>query len=286
MKTQSLKLQDVVTTAGTQIRAKIDAEAVADYAEAMTEGAKFPPVIVFHDGTEYILADGFHRVMAAARNGFKDILSEIHKGTKADALKYALGANCAHGIKRTNADKRRSVELALTEWPKLSDAEIARVCAVSQPFVGEVRKSIQPITVIGSTRIGSDGKERKMPTPKAPVEPQLETPIAKAERVIAAAVQPVRKLSEFERGLADDLDIAVADLRQLQDDILSGDSDPNAFREAKANLAILSKKLGQYEKSLAIDNFSSVQTPPRNVHQAADGGAMSEGMAGASARSN
>lgn len=161
MKTQSLKLSEIVTTAGTQIRAKIDAEAVSDYAEAMTDGAKFPAVVVFHDGSEYILADGFHRVMAATRNGFKDILAEIHKGTKSDALKFALTANTTHGIKRTNADKRRSVELALAEWPKLSSREISRVCAVSHQSVENIRSEMSNFDN-SESRITKDGKSRKV----------------------------------------------------------------------------------------------------------------------------
>lgn len=261
MKNQSLKLQDIVTTAGTQIRAKIDAEAVSDYADAMTDGVKFPPVVVFHDGSEYILADGFHRVMAASRNGFKDILAEIHKGTKADALKYALGANAAHGIKRTNADKRRSVELALAEWPKLSDRQIAEICAVSNNFVSEQRKSqlSSDDSSEPQTRIGRDGKERKMPerkpAPIVDVEPSL-TP-AKAREIVAEAEakerEPKHRLTEFEEALAHDLEMTVADLAEILREINTGDADPEAIGEAKANLALLSKKLGQYERSIRVE---------------------------------
>lgn len=166
---KSLKLDLIVTTAGTQIRASINADAVDEYAEAMRDaGNNFPPVVVFHDGSEYILADGFHRVMAASRNGFKDINADIRKGGKADALKYALGANSTHGIPRTNRDKRRSVELALEQWPKLSDVEVGKICAVGKTLVGEVRRDIQPVEKTGcEKRIGADGKERKMPTRKS-----------------------------------------------------------------------------------------------------------------------
>jgi hypothetical protein len=69
-----------------------------------------------------------------------------------------------HGLRRSNADKRRSVELALAEWPKLSDVEIGRICAVGKTLAGEVRRDIQPVEKTGSeTRIGADGKERRMP---------------------------------------------------------------------------------------------------------------------------
>jgi len=162
-----LKLCDISTSNGTQIRAKIDSSVVDEYALEMLGGAKFPPVVVFHDGSDYMLADGFHRVMAASRNGAETIAADVRKGTRSDALKYALGANSAHGLKRTNADKRRSVELALEEWPKLSDRQIAEICAVGAPLVGDTRAILNCNNVtVDQSRIGRDGKERKMPTRK------------------------------------------------------------------------------------------------------------------------
>src|SRR5690348_8493475 len=32
-----------------------------DYTQAMVDGAEFPPLVVFWDGSDYWLADGFHR---------------------------------------------------------------------------------------------------------------------------------------------------------------------------------------------------------------------------------
>jgi len=167
MTTKSIQLSEIVTTAGTQIRAKIDTEVVETYAVEMIDGAQFPPVDIFHDGNQYILADGFHRVMAAARNGFKDVLAVVHKGTKSDALKFALAANATHGLKLSPADKRRSVVLALEEWPKLSDRELAKICSVSDKTVAAVRnETTAEIPQLLKTRIGADGKERKLPTKK------------------------------------------------------------------------------------------------------------------------
>jgi hypothetical protein len=189
MKTSLLQLSEISTTAGTQVRASICADTVDRYAESMQEAVAFPPVIVFHDGTQYILADGFHRVMAATRNGFRDINAEVRKGTKSDALKFALGANAAHGLPRSNRDKRRSVELALSEWPKLSDRELAKICAVSHPFIAIVRGQLETVTSSPTPRIGADGKERKLPKKKesAPApEPAPEPePFPELPRIVA-----------------------------------------------------------------------------------------------------
>ena len=161
-----LKIDSIQTEAGTQTRVKINEDAVTEYAEAMENGAEFPPVTVFHDGTDYWMADGFHRIMAASRNGFVDIEAEVRKGTKRDALIYALGANTANGLRRTNDDKRRCVEIALKEFPDWSDGKIAEACAVSDTLALRVRRDLSPLLkrCDGPTkRIGRDGRSCAMP---------------------------------------------------------------------------------------------------------------------------
>lgn len=81
-----LEVAKIKLDGGTQTRVGITEEIVASYAERMEEGDKFPPVVVYFDGTYYYLADGFHRVLAAQRLRFRDIEAAIHKGTRLDAL--------------------------------------------------------------------------------------------------------------------------------------------------------------------------------------------------------
>ena len=172
--TKKIKLSEIVTDAGTQVRAGLNEATVTDYAEAMAGGAKFPPVVVFHDGNRYIAADGFHRIHSAVRNGATQIEGDIRKGSKADALKFALGCNAHHGLRRTNADKRHAVGMALKEFPNLSDRALAEICLVGHPFVADVRRA-QLESDSSSTpvkpqfppppRIGRDGVERRLPPP-------------------------------------------------------------------------------------------------------------------------
>lgn len=158
--TKKLNVSEIVTTAGTQIRVAIDGQIVTEYAEAMRAGAEFPAIVVFRDGSQNILADGFYRLAATREHGRDEIVAEVRRGTRSDALKYALSANAAHGLRRTNADKRRSVEMALAEWPKLSDRKIAEMCAVGNALVGEVRRQVfESNTCQDQSRIGKDGKE-------------------------------------------------------------------------------------------------------------------------------
>jgi len=120
-------------------------ETIDDYASAMTFGLQFPPIVVFYDGRDYWTADGFHRLAAAQRTKARTMTAEVIKGTKRDALLYAVGANAQHGLPRTNADKRHAVELLVTDaqWGKWSDKEISRRCAVNQTTVSDFRRSLR-----------------------------------------------------------------------------------------------------------------------------------------------
>jgi hypothetical protein len=181
MKAFYLKLDQIVIDEGTQIRAKIDPDTVSEYSEVMRGSThRFPPVIVFDTGGgHFLLADGFHRVAAAKKNECSAIMTEVRKGTRADALKFALGANAAHGLRRTNADKHRAVTIALKEWPKLSDRELGRVCGVSDVFVGKVRPQVQ--TVSTCPRVGADGKKYKLPHRKPVSSPSSGHPPKQAD---------------------------------------------------------------------------------------------------------
>lgn len=140
----SLDLKLIRTDGGTQPRAQINQDTVDEYAEDMGNGATFPPVVLFYDGSDYWLADGFHRVAAARKLGLVDIEVDIRPGTRREAVLYSVGANARHGMRRTNEDKRRSVLTLLndTEWARWSDREIARRCGVSNDFVSRSRSSI------------------------------------------------------------------------------------------------------------------------------------------------
>lgn len=143
---QSITISKIRMDGGTQPRAQLFEEVVAEYAEDMQQGATFPPVTIYYDGQEYWLADGFHRVRAKEAIKQKEISAEVHFGTQRDAVLYAVGANAAHGLRRTNADKRRSVERLLRdpEWSRWSDREIARRCGVSPTTANTIRKSLFP----------------------------------------------------------------------------------------------------------------------------------------------
>ena len=153
---EMIDLAAFATDGGTQMRAAIDTPTVNEYEDALLAADgnwPFPPVIAYYDGSAYWLADGFHRIAAARLAQTRtNAPTDVRAGTRRDAILYAAGANASHGLRRTQADKRRSVETLLRdeEWRKWSDREIARICHVSADLVGDVRKTIAPPVTVDS----------------------------------------------------------------------------------------------------------------------------------------
>jgi uncharacterized ParB-like nuclease family protein len=161
MQSKDLQLDKIDIYGGTQARVATNDDAISSYAEAMVEGAQFPPISVYYDGTKYWLADGFHRFLAAQRNEFESIAADVYEGSRTDALRHALGANATNGIYRSNADKRNAAEIALEEWPEMSNAVIAEVCKVSPDLVRRCRLEMEKDNRIQSPKhvTGKDGKQ-------------------------------------------------------------------------------------------------------------------------------
>jgi ParB-like nuclease domain len=139
-----LEISDIRTDGATQARVGLESEVIDDYATAMLDGCVFPLVTVFYDGTMYWLADGFHRLEAAKKIGALSIAADVRQGTRRDALLYSVGANATHGLRRTNADKRRVVVLLLTdpEWSLWSNTAIAKICRVDEGLVRLVKSKL------------------------------------------------------------------------------------------------------------------------------------------------
>lgn len=125
---------------GTQARVQLNLQAVEDYRNAIAEGRALPPITVFFDGSDFWLADGFHRWHA--QDDKAAVQADVRSGTRRDAILYACGANANHGLQRSNEDKRRAVAIMLAdaEWSAMSDRDIAKHCAVSHTFVSNLRK--------------------------------------------------------------------------------------------------------------------------------------------------
>jgi hypothetical protein len=204
-----VKLDAIEIDTSIQCRAAIDTAVVNDYAERMGEGDEFPAIRLFGTKAKAWIGDGWHRVFAARQQGAKDIAAIVTVGGRVEALKHALGANAQHGNRRTNADKRRAVEIALREFPKLSSRAIAELCGVSPQTVVTVRPG--EVSKLDTSRTGQDGKQypatREPAAEPAPVSPvDYERPSG-----VASEMGPPTNGMQFAR-------MAVMDLEQIRPD--------------------------------------------------------------------
>lgn len=162
MVTKKIDINRIAVKDEIQQRIGLNEDCTNEYAEEIRNGANFPPLIVYDDGEKLLLADGFHRLAANLQAGVETVEATIYKGTEREATLHAVAANAAHGLRRTNADKKVAVTTLLKdeEWGKWSDGQIAKNCRVSQPFVSKIRNELtQNGYEWSSTRKCADGRE-------------------------------------------------------------------------------------------------------------------------------
>ena len=166
---QNILLCEIDDTAtDLQIRCENDPDQIDNLKEAIESGKTLPPIVVFlenHDpnyktaSDRFHIADGWHRYYAHKEAKFSTILADIRTGTREDALKYALGANADHGLRRTNRDKRNAVLVALKSHNaifgtnKIKNVDIAELCRVAESFVRKIRKEEDEKTAIPASKL-------------------------------------------------------------------------------------------------------------------------------------
>lgn len=154
---------------GTQMRAELSVDVYMDYRDKILAGTEFPPLDVFYDGSEYWLADGFHRFYGHREAKRASVKCTIHNGTVRDAILFAVGANEDHGLRRSPADKKNAILALLNdkEWGKRSSRWIAEACKVSTTTVEARRKELESGVQLDTStkRTGKDGKSQSAAKP-------------------------------------------------------------------------------------------------------------------------
>ncbi len=143
-----VEIKHLILDAGTQPRLSLDTDVIEDYAEQLkpfvagdVEDSPLPPIDVFRtpEGKLY-LADGFHRVYAHKKAGWRNVEANIHDGTLLQAQVYALQANASHGLRRSNKDKLYAYQHLEKIAPEeqfraMTNSEIGRIIACTEGFV-------------------------------------------------------------------------------------------------------------------------------------------------------
>ena len=140
--TRQLDPKDVIFI---QSRAEINHDVVAEYQTLMADGVRFDPASGLEDDSgQVFIWDGSHRGEAARRANLL-LTVRLEPGNREQAEWLALSANQKHGLRRSRADKRLTIQQALRHpnGVSLSDREIARHCGVDHKTVGHIRSELE-----------------------------------------------------------------------------------------------------------------------------------------------
>jgi hypothetical protein len=229
---KKLNLEAIRLDGETQARVALDSDQVAEYAEAMRDGDKFPAIVVFHDGSDYWLADGFHRYHATKQLGHASVEAEVKTGTKEEAQIYSFGANARRGLS-TNPEDNRSIITRMLAHPISSTwtlGEVARHVGVSKMTVSRVKASLQPKAQKAEedtkkTYQRKDGQTVTIDTAKSKTkkaaEPKLEEPTQEPEhderdQRIAELMDTVSELNAENQKLRDMVAVGSWDASEIE----------------------------------------------------------------------
>ena len=163
-KPEFFPIQSLTFDPDLQIRAKINDETIALYAEQMVtedDMKAFPAIEIFYDGVKYWLADGHHRRAAAEMAGHDKVWAIVKSGTRDDALWGAILGNGKQGFGLTKEDRKRAIMLAIQQWPDRSNVMLAEAIGCCDMTIKRYRDSISTSTNVEvEKRVGRDGKSR------------------------------------------------------------------------------------------------------------------------------
>jgi DNA-directed RNA polymerase subunit L len=240
----NIGLDKIRIDGGTQSRVKIDEHVVAQYADEMLNGDQFPPVVLFHDGVDYWLADGFHRYFANKRINSPGISADVKEGSVRDAILHGIEANNKHGLRPTNEDKRKGVITMLKdiEWQDYSNREIANICGVSHTLVNAIRKELEEGKPSGKVSIPKP-PSGKVSTP----DPAVEFNEAEIEReTLRAAADSLQKENQ---DLQDQLTVAMA----ASTDDIEKEKAQSIIKDLRAQMRVLEIELK--EMTISRDTY-------------------------------
>ena len=142
---KTLFIKDLLLDQKYQARSRMDPQVIKDYEGLISEGVEMPPIKVVSIQNQLYVVDGFHRVYAYRNQGRDRIEADVVDGNDRLALELAVSANQAHGLRRSNQDKTKAVEMVLDDLELMceSDRFIAKLCGVSPPFVGDIRTRLE-----------------------------------------------------------------------------------------------------------------------------------------------
>lgn len=244
--TKLIFLSDIDFKHSPTVRDCIREDVVEQYADHYREKRPMPPVVVFWDGKTYLLADGSHRCEAIAQVGRKAIEAEVRKGGYEEALQYALQSNCAHGLPRSQADKRKSITVAIMQWPKDTNNGIAKRCDVDDKTVKVVRDELEAAKIVAKepVRVSTSGSkvaaERVAKTPVRNSEPDpAKAPVETKAVVVDKNGTPIPKAVIKYWNRADEVSVLLAQISEVMNSLKQADKEKDLlFAECNVTAAL------------------------------------------------
>lgn len=194
----------------TQSRVAVNQDVVDEYAELVSAGKFWPfeSITVFHDGTDYWIADGFHRTLAAKQAGRSSVPCNVITGTARDARIYGMRANDEHGLRMSREDRRKNVLWLLEKYPTLTQKEVSEKAGVTdrtvRNWISEQENANRKISGDPPKTRGKVVKtESKEPTSAGKKEAERAKKVAereaeKARKAAEKEAEKVRKAAEKE----------------------------------------------------------------------------------------
>lgn len=219
-----LELSTIRIDGGTQARASLNQAIVREYAESMKDGEKFPEIIVFFDGSDHWLADGFHRYFAYKSNEVEEVDVDLREGTKDDAILFGFQANKHRGLRMSSEDIRGIIIRMIhhPEWGQWTNASIAAHLGVSAMTVGRVKKTLEPEETKVKKHINKHGKESMIDTTKLSTkkkEEPKELPKEEADPeddIIHELTETIQSLSDENTLLKDKIAVGQWDASEIE----------------------------------------------------------------------
>lgn len=210
---KSLALDHITIDTRLQMRESVCHEHIGQMADVLKEGRDLDGDLpaIFYDGQTNWLADGFQRHAAHGIAGVKKMKCLVRNGTFADALNFAFGANARHGLRRTNADKRKAVTIAVATHPGKNLRDIAALCGVSLSFVSNIKTGRKTPTKADSAVHGEQRTEPEQPKQVPQIDivntnggyemkpgdpPEFALPMQKSIGLMNAVIDAIGKFSE------------------------------------------------------------------------------------------
>jgi hypothetical protein len=251
---KKLNLLTIKIDGGTQARVSLNQDVVKEYAESMREGDVFPPITVFFDGSDYWLADGFHRYFATKTNALTSIDAEVKNGTLDDAILFAFSANGKRGLSMTFEDNRNIIYAMLRhpEWSKWTNTAIAKHIGVSSMTVGRVKATMEKKEDEPTVKkyVDKSGKESTVDTSKLKTKQKIKKP--DVTTAPSDLEQKVSELSDQVNELGDTVNILSDENSLLRDKIAIGQW--NASEIEKIDIEETVANLRERVRILEIDN--------------------------------